>query len=264
MIDIHNHVIYKFDDGPQSLDESMEMLKIAEDQGITDIFATSHFSEMIHNLTENDYFEKLEILRAETSKQHIDVQIYPGGEIFFHHFMEDTVKKTRIGTMGEWGLYILLEFPLYLMPNGVGDTLFNLSTEGFVPILAHPERYSATINTPEKILDFIKYGALLQVNVGSVLGEFGKSCQKVALWLLENQYVHFLGSDAHRAKGRTFKLAQAAKFLENHLESEYIQDLVEYNPRKIINSEKIEPLQLPETQEVNGFINRVRKKLKFI
>jgi protein-tyrosine phosphatase len=264
MIDIHNHVIYEFDDGPRSLDESLALLKSAAEQGITDVFATSHFNEIVNKKLEDDYFAKLKILREKVQETNIPVRLYPGSEMFFHHYIHQTLRKIRVGTLAESNCYVLMEFPLYLMPVGVEDTLFNLRMDGFIPIIAHPERYSSLHNKPEKILNFIRHGGLLQVNVGSALGSFGRKCQKIAMWLLENQYVHFLASDAHLPNGRGFRLAEAAEELEKDLDKSYIEQIVRENPQKIIDNQTMEAFTLPEEEPQKSFFEQVRKKLKLI
>ncbi len=265
MIDIHNHIIFKFDDGPKSLEESLEMLKIAADQGITDVFATSHFTEIVDVEVERIYFERLDILRSEVEKNNLKMRLFSGSEIFFHHFIHDTVKKTRVATLCDQNKYILMEFPLYLLPTGAEDALYRLTMDGYLPIIAHPERYSALHNHPQKILNFIKYGGLLQVNAGSILGDFGRTAKKISMWLLENKFVHFIGSDAHSPDGRTFKLKKAALELEEYLDKDYIQDLVQNNPQKIIDNIDMETVELPEVApEPQGFMQRFKKKLKFL
>ncbi len=261
MIDIHNHIIYNFDDGPATRADALEMIRMASDQGITAIFATSHFNEVIQPDVEADYFAKLKKLRKETANKGIPVQLYSGSEMFYHHFLEKTIKKTKVGTLCGLGLYVLMEFPLYLMPAGIEETLFKLNLDEVIPIIAHPERYSAIIEEPEKVVNFLKHGGLLQVNVGSVLGKFGRRVQKVAMWLLENRAVHFLGSDAHSPKGRTFELAKAVHYLEKHLEQEYIQELVNINPQKIIDNEKLERANFTLSEEQSGFLQRMKRKL---
>lgn len=261
MIDIHNHIIYSFDDGPATKKDALEMIRIASDQGITAIFATSHFTEVIQPEVEVDYFAKLKILRNEVKKQGISVDLYSGSEMFYHHFLERTIKKSKVGTLCGLGLYVLMEFPLYLMPSGVEETLFKLNLDEVIPIIAHPERYSAIIEEPEKVMNLLKHGGLLQVNVGSVLGKFGRKVQKVAMWLLENRMAHFLGSDAHSPKGRSFELAKAAQYLEAHLEKNYIRELVEFNPRKIIDNEKLEKPSITLQEEESGLLQRMKRKL---
>ncbi|RMF57380.1 MAG: hypothetical protein D6748_11330 [Calditrichaeota bacterium] len=261
MIDIHNHIIYEFDDGPKSLNESLEMLRIAVDQGIKAVFATSHFSEVIHPEQEKDYFEKLQILRDKIQEKSIPIEIFSGSEMFYHHYLEKTAKQSKVGTLCALGQYVLMEFPLYLMPSGVEETLFRLSVEDITPIIAHPERYSTVIDHPAKVYDFLKHGALLQVNAGSVLGKFGRKVKKVAMWLLENNLVHFIGSDAHSPKGRTFELANTAEYLKNHLDENYLAELVEKNAQNIIDNKRLEKIQLEETEEASNLFLRFKRKL---
>lgn len=101
------------------------------------------------------------------------------------------------------------------------------------------------------------------MNAGSVLGGFGRTVQKISLWLIENQYAHFLASDAHSPGGRGFKLAEAIAALEKDFDKDYIQTLVNDNPRKIIDNVMMEPLTLPEDEPEKGFLQRVRERLKF-
>ncbi len=263
MVDIHNHLIYKFDDGPQTLEECLEMLKIAIDQGITDVFATSHFNELIPQEIEDEYFEKLNILRSEALSRNLNIFIYSGSEIFFHHFIDKTIKKGKVTTLANLGQYSLMEFPLFMMPNGIEEALFKLSMEHIIPIIAHPERYQSVLEKPQRVYSFIKYGGLLQVNAGSVLGEFGKDVQKIAMWLLEDKLVHFIGSDAHTTKGRTFKMQEVSKYLKKYLDADYLRDILEWNGRNIIHEVKMDPVSLPENgQQSQGILKKFRKKFR--
>jgi len=262
MIDIHNHLIPKFDDGPKSLEESLQMLRIAEDQGITDVFATSHFNEYIPHDLEKEYFGKLKELREEALNRGIKVNIYSGSEMFYHNYVETTIKSSKVTTLGGWGQYILIEFPMFQMPDGVEDVLFRLSVEEFIPIVAHPERYNAVLEKPKKAIDFIRYGGLLQVNGGSVLGHFGKDAQKVSMSLLEQRVVHFIASDAHSPEGRTFVLRRVFEFLKDKLPEDYLTNLFYANQRNIIDEIRIEKVQLPQEEKPQGLFNRLKKRFK--
>lgn len=261
MIDIHNHVIYKFDDGPKTLEESLEMLQIAVDQGITDVFATSHFSEVIPSELEADYFRKLSILRQEAAEKDINLKIHSGSELFYHLFMDKTIKEKKVATLAGLGQYVLMEFSLFIMPSGVEDVLFKLSMDGIIPVLAHPERYSAVRERPHLVLDYLKYGALLQVNCGSVLGKFGKEIQKLSMWMLENKLVHFVSSDAHTTQSRTFNIREAADALNKHLDEDYIAELTGGNAGKILKKEKLDKPQIPDLEREEGFWGRLKKRV---
>ncbi|RQW01793.1 MAG: hypothetical protein EH225_09200 [Calditrichaeota bacterium] len=262
MIDIHAHLIPQFDDGPRSFEESLEMLWQAADQGITNVFATSHFNEWIPEEIEREYFDKLEILRNMAGDQDIPVTIHSGAEIFYHHYVNDTIRKSAVATLGNWKQYCLIEFPMFQYPDGAEEILFRLTAENVIPVVAHPERYVAIIGKIKKINEFIRFGGLLQLNGGSILGYFGKDIRKTAMQLLERQLVHFIASDAHSPQGRTFVLGEVCSFLEDKLPEDYLIDLVYGNQKKILDKVQIEPIKLPEPEEKKGLFSSLRQKIR--
>ena len=264
MIDIHNHLIPKFDDGPKSIDESVDMLRQAEEQGIKEVFATSHFNEYIPKELEKEYFTKLKELREEILTRGIEVNVYSGSEIFYHHYVDTTIKSSKVTTLGGWGQYVLIEFPMFQMPEGVEEVLFRLSVEKYIPIVAHPERYNAVLEKPERALNFIRYGGLLQVNAGSVLGHFGKAVQKTCLSLLNRRVVHFIASDAHSTRNRTFLLREVYDFLQNELPPDYLEKLLISNARNIIDEVRIEEVHLPEEEQEPSFWMRLRRRIRHL
>lgn len=262
MIDIHSHLIPKFDDGPSSFEESLEMLQQAEDQGITDVFATSHFNEWIPKAMEQEYFSKLEELQNKAESKKIGINIHSGAEIFYHHWAETTVKSSKVTTLGNWGQYVLIEFPMFQMPDGAEEVLFRLTAENYIPIVSHAERYVLVIDRPRNILNFIKYGGLIQINGGSLLGHFGKNIQKTALQLLEWRLVHFVASDAHSPRSRAFVLADVYKFLQNKIENNYLEELLFINPMRIIKKKRMVRAQIPEELAKPGFFAQIKRRLK--
>jgi protein-tyrosine phosphatase len=260
-IDIHSHLIPQFDDGPKDFQESLKMLRQAEDQGITDVFATSHFNERIPEETELDYFKKLSILREKANDEKLSITIHSGAEIFYHHFIENTVKKSKVTTFGNWEQYVLLEFPMFQMPDGAEEVLFRLVAEKYIPIVAHPERYVKIVEKPRRILNFIRYGGLLQVNGGSILGHFGKEIQKLSIQLLEQELIHFIASDSHSATSRQFVLKAVYEFLQDKISQEYLDKLLYLHPRMIIDKTPINPIQLPEEGK-QGLIGTLRNRFK--
>ncbi len=263
MIDIHAHLIPQFDDGPQNFDESIDMLQQAADQGITDVFATSHFNESISPEIEKDYFTKLKKLIDKTAQKNIPVNIYSGAEIFYHRYVENTVKANRVTTLGNWKQYVLIEFPMFQMPDGAEEVLFRLTAENFIPVIAHPERYVMVIGRPGKVQNFLRFGGLLQLNGGSILGHFGKDIQKTAMQLLEKQFVHFIASDAHSSGERRFVLREVYTFLQNKIHPEYLNEILYQNQQKIIEKTRLERIKLPELPDKGGIFHNIRKRLKF-
>lgn len=262
MIDIHSHLIPDFDDGPKSFEESLELLRGAEKQGITEVFATSHFNEIIPKHVEQEYFEKLSQLRNLTEDNKINIKIHSGAEIFYHHWVDNTVKSSKVATLGNRGQYVLIEFPMYQMPSGAEEVLFRLKADNYIPVVAHAERYVAIIKNRRRITNFIKYGGLLQLNAGSILGYFGKDIQKTAFYLLNNRLVHFVASDAHCPKTRPFLLQKASEFLKNRIPFDYIEQLVYGNPKKIIDQELMDKAQISAKSEKVSILEMFKNRLK--
>jgi len=260
-IDIHSHLIPQFDDGPKNFRESLDMLKQAADQGITEVFATSHFNEWIPREVETEYFDKLTQLREKAEHENLSIAIHSGAEIFYHQYVEKTVKKSKVTTLGNWGQYILLEFPMFQMPDGAEEVLFKLAAEKYIPIVAHPERYVKIVERPRRILNFIRFGGLLQVNGGSILGHFGKEIQKVALQLLEQELVHFIASDAHSPKIRQYVLKPVYEFLQDKIPEDYLKRLLFDHQKMILDQQILEPIQIPEEEKL-GFFEAIRKRFK--
>ncbi|UCF65549.1 MAG: hypothetical protein JSW33_06870 [bacterium] len=260
-IDIHSHLIPQFDDGPKNFQESLDMLRQAVDQGITQVFATSHFNEWIPREVETEYFKKLNQLRKKAERANLPITIHSGSEIFYHQYVEKTVKKSKVTTLGNWGQYILLEFPMFQMPDGAEEVLFKLAADKYIPIVAHPERYVKIVERPRRILNFIRFGGLLQVNGGSILGHFGKDIQKVALQLLERELVHFIASDAHSPRVRQYVLKPVYEFLQNKISEDYLNKVLFVHQKMIIDQQILEPIQIPEEEKLS-FFESIRKRFK--
>lgn len=262
MIDIHNHLIPKFDDGPRSLDESLKMLQQAAEQGVTDIFATSHFNEYIPKKLSDEYFAKLKELREMADQKNISIRIHSGGEMFYHPYLPKQVENTPMGTLGGWGQYVLMEFPMFQTFGGYEEVLFNLSINEFIPIIAHPERYVSVIESFSTVYDFVKFGGLLQLNAGSILGHFGKESQKIALRILKEELAHFIASDAHSPRGRSVLLATIADYLQDDIPAEYLDRLLTKNAEAIINKDILPKAVVPETRPKEGLLGKLRNSFK--
>jgi protein-tyrosine phosphatase len=261
MIDIHAHLIPQFDDGPKNLNESLDLIKSAADQGISAVFATSHFNEYIPRELETEYFEKLGELKSAVASQNLSISLYSGAEIFYHHYVSDTIRSSKVTTLGNWKQYVLIEFPMFQMPDGAEEVLFKLTAENYIPIVAHPERYIKILEKPKRLQNFIKFGGLLQVNGGSILGHFGKDVQKFAVQILEQQLVHFVASDAHSPQSRPFVLKSVYKFLQDKLPEEYLKEVLFVNQEHIIRKKSLKPVILPEPEE-SSFLDTIKRKLK--
>ncbi|MCW6677786.1 protein tyrosine phosphatase [Anaerococcus sp. NML200574] len=233
MIDTHCHIIYGVDDGSRSLEESMKMVEIYLANGFTKTIATSHFDRSRYMVDPDEIREKAAILNAEIAKRGMDFKIYPGHEI---QVEPNTVKLINDGSLNKLAdsRYVLLELPFMNKALFLKDLIFNIQLEGLVPIIAHAERYAYVKENPDYLLDFIKMGALIQVNYSSIV-----SSQRTTRTLLERDMVHFLGTDAHQSEWRSPNIKDEKREIIDIIGEDKFKILAEINPQKILDDEYI-------------------------
>ena len=216
MIDFHNHIIPNVDDGAKSIDMSIEMLKEAQRQGITDIVSTIHFQHPKMDGKNTDFTfvnQKYLDLKKIMDEHGIDIKIHLSAEVFYLPNLTRILDNPLV-TIGN-GKFMLIEFQTKMLPPDYLSELFQLQKEKITPIIAHPERYQAIQKNPSLGSDWCERGFVLQLDCGSILGHFGKRCQKISLELINRGCIQLIGSDAHNNKIRNFCLKPAYKEIES-------------------------------------------------
>ena len=207
MIDFHNHILPGVDDGAKTMEESIEMLRYAEEQGITDVVNTVHFQhpKMEGKNTDFDYISSVrDELVDKMSEENIDIKIHLGAEVFFNFNLLD-ILDNQLNTFCN-GKYMLIEFNTHQFPKDFDKHLYDLAISGVTPIIAHPERYKPVQNDIDIIEKLINSGCVIQIDAGSILGHFGKNCKTAAEIMLKRNMVHVIGSDSHGTRKRNFCL----------------------------------------------------------
>lgn len=249
MIDIHSHILPDIDDGARTVEESMEIIKNASKNGVTDLIVTPHFilgsDYDANNVTKRKLVTKLKRCIA---KEKLPINIYLGNEVFIENDMLKLKKEHLISTLNN-SRYLLFELPLNDNYIGVSDILFELGCKGYTGVIAHPERYAIVKKDPSIVLDFIEKGALVQCNIGSFFGHYGSKAKQAAFLLLKHHAISFIGSDIHHSYSDYYdKLDELKKLMRKYITEEEIEDLFVNNAQKIINNEiipepKVEPFK---------------------
>jgi protein-tyrosine phosphatase len=247
MIDLHSHFLYGVDDGARNSDVTIKMLAQAESVGITKLLATPHVNEMttpvIAHLIKESFHEIFNLIR----KANISVQIKLAGEVNLLSMNPDFEDYDWVH-IGRKNKYMLVETPFQSIPERYSKTLFSLRLKKIRPVIAHPERNFKLQNQPSLLINWIRQGCLIQLDAGSITGQFGKKCQKFAERLLQAHAVHVVGSDAHEPRERNYHvLAEAHKVVRTLVDNSYARLLFEENPGKIWDGEKIEETSVDET-----------------
>ena len=201
-IDIHTHILPGIDDGPKNIDESTAMARAYVEMGITRLIATPHFIPGTAWAAGRDKIAaKLEELQEHLKNNNIDLKIFPGMEIAYHKKLIDRLGKGLLQPLAESNTYMLE--PSF---NDAYDDLLSCASQimrqGAGVILAHPERIPSFQKAHEPLLERVGQGVRIQINTGSLLGRFGDSSRELAMYLIENDGVHFLASDAHSTQKR--------------------------------------------------------------
>lgn len=235
MIDIHTHLLFGVDDGPDTMEESIAMLKNAKAQGINAMILTPHyrhgmFSYPKEAIAEN--FSKLCTYGAD-----IGVDLYLGTEHHVNSMMIEYIEKGRCRTMADT-YYVLAEYKsdteFHFIKNSVQDLLFH----GYIPIIAHVERYMCMHKSLANIELLRELGAMIQINADAVLGLNGGRIKRFVKKLLKKQYVDFVASDSHGMQQRVNNMGKCAEYLYKKYDEDYVDEILEGNAEELLHSEK--------------------------
>ncbi len=239
MIDFHSHIIPNIDDGSTSMKDTINMINEARQAGFTEIISTSHYIQKYYDL---DCFERekiLDIIKKKVSeKKEINIKLYLGSEIYFTPEIIELVKNKKASTINNTR-YLLFELPMNTKPLFVKEMVYKLMQNGYIPIIAHPERYSYVQENIRYIEELAGMGVLFQSNYGSIIGMYGNSAKKTLKKLLKNNLISFLGSDVHRTGQIYPKIPKALKKLRKILSAEELEKLTTLNAQKVLKDEDL-------------------------
>lgn len=259
MIDIHHHCLPGVDDGPSTMAESVDLCRMAADEGIETIVATPHVLRGRWKNTSRAQLAKiLDDLRAAVGER---PRIVLGSEYFFGHDMDEMLRTETILPLAG-GRYVLVEFSSHTVPPLVRDPLYRVQLNGWVPIIAHPERNIVFQSKPEFLASLIRIGVKTQVTTGSVTGEFGPEAQAAAVEWLHRGWVHVMATDAHNVTKRQPRFRAARARVAELVGEEIAQSLFVDNPKSIVESRGLvyDPdLPDPSGTESGGLFGRLRK-----
>lgn len=239
MKDLHAHILMGIDDGSQDLKTSLEILRQAEKEHITDIILTPHYIKNSRYKANNKQkIERLEALRTYAKRNKIAVNLYIGNEVYIDEDILSLLYKGEIATLNH-SRYILIELPfMHQVPN-LDEILFTLMQNNYIPIIAHPERYHYFQENPFLLKDYIDRGILFQGNYRSLFGYYGKAAKKTLKILLKNDMIHFLASDMHKANEK-YKIDKLnKKLLKITKNRKKVFDLLNGNITRVIYNQDI-------------------------
>jgi tyrosine-protein phosphatase YwqE len=193
--DIHSHFIPGIDDGSQSLAQSMELLEAMHALGYRKVITTPHsMADGYRNPTEV-ILGGLEKLRAEVARVGLDIRVEAAAEYYLDHELERKVAAGDVLTFGN--KLLLFELPFISEPNMLLQVIFQMQTQGYRPVLAHPERYAFWYTDFSKYERLKERGVLFQLNLVALSGAYGPQARQIAERLIDAGAYELLGSDCH-------------------------------------------------------------------
>lgn len=238
-IDLHSHIAWDVDDGIKTKEDAIKALEQAIEDGIMGICSTPH---VICGKTDTNAFQNILLRQQELMEiaKKMGVYIYSGAEMFMNIDFLDSLDNGIFQTLNE-SRYMLVEFDLsrdihYI--SYIDEYLDELFCRGFIPIIAHVERFFPMGLDMEMIENWLDMGCLLQTNRTSLMGFQGKVIQRNAHHLVKNKMIHLVASDTHRTVGnRIEKLSDAHQVVIKLTDTEYADQLFLRNPLIILDDE---------------------------
>jgi protein-tyrosine phosphatase len=235
MIDIHCHILPGVDDGSKSWEMSLEMCRMAADDGTEHIVATPHANDRYSYDRDRLLVLAQELQRRCGGKPEISLgcDFHLSYENFQNALVEPgkfAIRNTR---------YLLVELSNYSIPVQINDCFSQLAAKGITAVITHPERNPILQRSLERILRWVELGCVIQVTASALCGEWGEPSWRAAEWLLKHTAVHVLASDAHDTKRRVPGLRNARELVAESYGVEVAHSLVDANPRAIINGQSL-------------------------
>ncbi len=197
-VDLHSHLIPGIDDGSQSMEESLILLKELEALGYEKVITTPHIMSDCYKNNAHIILSGLEKLRKRAEIEGISLQIDAAAEYYLDDVFFDEMQKEQIMSIGD--KYVLFESSYVSKPLQMEEMIFAIGQAGYIPLLAHPERYRYIKNPEKEYRRFKDLGVLFQVNLNSFGGYYGQQAKMMANFLSETGMIDFLGSDIHHLK----------------------------------------------------------------
>ena len=260
MIDIHHHLLWALDDGATSVETSVEMARIAAQDGITHVVCSPHANGQF-TYVPRVIAEKIIELQRRLDDEKIALKLGHGCDFHmsYENIQEAKSDPSRFSINGHG--YLLVEIPDYGLPRGLTEIFYQLQLAGLTPILTHPERNPTLQSDQLRIIEWLQRGVLVQVTAGSVVGRMGKHAERMAHELLANRWVHFLATDAHNTTTRPPKMQEAFDLVAKKYGPDYARLLCVSNPLAAFTGKpmppQLEPLNLYDDTRAKSWWQRL-------
>jgi protein-tyrosine phosphatase len=236
MVDIHSHIVYGVDDGAKTLENSVAMLEMAAKCGTTDIVATPH--------SDNKYQYDPELITARIAEMQAAlgdrIRIHKGCDFHLHFDNIRRCEEDRSRFTINGKRYLMVEFADSQIPKNIAYVFQDMLRRDITPVVTHPERNNLLMGRLNEIVEWVRFGCLIQVTAQSFTGRFGKKAEEGCRRLMRQNMVHFVASDAHDTEWRPPDLREARLLVSTEYSEDAAVRLFETHPRMALTGEYIE------------------------
>lgn len=236
MIDLHCHILPGIDDGAKTIDDSLALIEAEQRQNVNSIVFTPHFN--IERISVEKFSElrkcSMDTLISSPGFSEYNISVKTGAEVYFSLKLMDTDIKPLCFDGTD---YILVELPVTERPYGLNHTLTDIINRGYIPILAHVERYPYFSADPTMLYDLVVKGCLAQINASAVLKN--SNITSLALKYIKWEMVHIVCSDCHSIDHRPPNIKKAFSYIEKKLGQQYTDWLIK-NSNDIFNGNYVD------------------------
>lgn len=236
-MDMHTHILYGVDDGSKNIEETINMLKMVYEEGSSAIIATPHYTCGRQNATVETLRKRKDSVQREAEKFQKDFKIYLGNELYYSDGIVNDLKEGKALTMAD-SRYVLVEFNPATKYEKIRIAIHKLVLAGYIPIIAHVERYECLYKREELLAELIELGAYMQMNTGSLKGSIFNQRVSYNKKLVEYGFIHLFGSDCHNTTTRVPKMHSCLEGLKK-VDCRTIERILFENPAKIIEDKYI-------------------------
>ncbi len=235
-IDIHCHILPGIDDGSPDMAHTIEMLRIAREDGIEGIVASPHVISGLYDNTREGIGEAVARVKSTTN----GLALYTGADVHISRDLLENVQRGTLPLINDRN-YLLLELPTFVLPPmaEIERIIAGLRVRGVTPVITHPERNVAILEDASILQRLLDMGALCQLTAASITGKFGARIQKACFRMIKKRQVHAVATDAHDVKKRPPVLSEAHAKIANKFGPSQAQKLFIRNPQRIVNGEPV-------------------------
>ena len=232
LYDMHCHILPGIDDGAATMEETMQTLHEMYRQGIRGVIVTPHYYPERYTPSARDVLEILEQVKRQCEREQLDMTLLPGQECFYHTGLTEQLNRKEVLTLAD-SRYVLVEYdtdcPFFYIMTGIRQ----LQQNGYIPILAHFERYECLRNE-KHLMEVRQQGCFLQMNFDTLLQKNPFLLPNRFRKLLRDGLVDFLGSDCHGLHFRPPRIDRAYQWIADHTDETVCRQMLQTNVQNIL------------------------------